>query len=124
MRKLFKNLHCLLFKSGSSGRNWRLIKREFHLYKQRLTEEMDDSETWSLFTVHAKWFVPRLKRFIEVRNGHPGNITDEEWTEILKKILFAFEIISMDDLESLSNNYDEVQEGLQLFSKWYMDLWW
>lgn len=100
--------------------------REPKYSKQRKTIGFDDSETWSLRDTIGNFIIPRLERFIVVNNGTPCELTNEEWLTILNKILLAFKLITRDrgtgiftDEESLS-----VDEGLHLFSKWYMALWW
>jgi len=124
MRKLVKDLFHQAFKQGSySRRNSKLYMRHFSHYKQRLARGFDDSETWSIFTDNSQWLVPRLERFIEIQNGHPGRISEKEWTEILNKILLAHKIIAQDDLIN-SEEIKIVEEGLKLYAEWYLNLWW
>jgi hypothetical protein len=94
------------------------------VHKERLKYGCATSETYSLCVNHAQWLVPRLKRFIQVRGGHPVDINDDEWDAILKKILFAYEIIAEDDWTKEHKHMEEVEEGLDLFRQWYRNLWW
>ena len=83
------------------------------------------------------------------RMGHPGDISEEIWEEYLDKMLYSFEEISIyhkhdpyeiyfkengkkeyndfevpDTVLEESKKYKEkIKEGLDLFSKYYMDLW-
>lgn len=123
MKKLIEDLYNQLFKQGSCGRrNFRLYLRHFTHYKQRLINGYDDSETYSLFTTNSQWLVPRLERFITIKKGHPGDISDEEWNDILNKILKAHKIIAQDDYSS--EDIKIVKEGLKLYAEWYQHLWW
>jgi hypothetical protein len=124
MKKFLYNLYDLFFLSGTTGRSWRLIKREWDLYKQRLKYDFDDSDTWCLATTNAQWIVPRLERFMELRNGHPIGLSDQEWDEILNKILFAFKTIAKDDCTLTYKNHEQIKEGLELYAKYYLNLWW
>jgi hypothetical protein len=91
--------------------------------KQRIKRGFDDSETWSFDCTIAKFALPRLKRFKEVNNGSPRDMTEEEWNNIIDEMIYSFEFISKDicgnDLE-----LNKVNKGLKLFSKYLMYLWW
>ena len=41
------------------------------------------------------------------------------WHEILDKMIYSFDEILKDD----STDQDKIQEGLELFVKYYMNLW-
>lgn len=98
-------------------------KREIKFSKQRLKRGFDDSETWSLYTTIASFIVPRLKRFKKVNNGYPANLTEEEWDTILDKMIFSFENCDHDKLFE-KEFYDKYEEGINLFAKYFMNLWW
>ena len=101
--------------------------REPEFAEQRKVRGFDDSETWSLRDTFADFMVPRLKVFIEKTCGHPCGLMGDEWSVILNKILFAFELVqSIDnrDENPTLEEWDRYQEGMDLFSKWYMNLWW
>ena len=83
-------------------------------------------DTWNLDWAIAKFTLPRLIRFKEVTNGYPGHLESmEQWYEILDKIIAAFTIIVKDN-DFFYNKDDQiiVDEGLDLFRKYYFDLWW
>ena len=49
----------------------------------------------------------------------------EEWHQILDKIIFSFKLVQLDDEEDgIRNRYNEYEEGMQLFSKWFLHLCW
>lgn len=99
-------------------------KREKIFTKQRLTRGFDDSETWSLRDTIAKFIVPRLKVFREVTNGYPGDLTEKKWATILTKIEKAFELVILDKMVWTDKENKIYQEGMQLFSEYFMHLWW
>lgn len=103
---------------------------------QRLQRGFDDTETWNLNSVIARFVLPRLKRFKEVNSGYPMNMTYEEWNEIIDKMIWSFEHYDYD-----SETFDGVdywhlteaqkediqkrhQEGLNLFGEYMGGLWW
>jgi hypothetical protein len=63
---------------------------------------------------------------------HPGDISMEEWNEILDKMIFAFKWSITEDEEAnytlpdkeKEENWKKYEEGMNLFAKWYMGLWW
>lgn len=104
-------------------------KRQETFKQQRLERGFDDTETWNLDYTIASFILPRLKRFKEVSNGYPGTMTFEEWQDILDKIINAFELKANEDETSYTIEEDEanckkIQEGLNLFAKYYSHLWW
>ena len=91
---------------------------------QRLERGFDDTETWNLYVTIAGFVVPRLKRFKEVTIGYPASMTEKEWDECLDKMIFAFEtVLNEDDDIDICDN-EKVVEGLSLFAKHYLHLWW
>jgi hypothetical protein len=106
-----------------------LIKRKIKFFVQRCVRGWDDSQTWNLDYELAKFIAPRLKRFRELNVCHPMEMTSEEWDSTIDKMIFAFEKLSDDDYKwSYDNNQEEihkkVEEGRDLFHKYYYNLWW
>ena len=104
--------------------NWWPTKRDVKFFFQRMTRGWDDSETWNLDTRLAEHILPRLKRFREVTIGCPADISWEEWTAALDKMIAAFEWHAADVNERDENFYTEAQKGIELFAKYYGYLWW
>ena len=103
------------------------IKRSLRFFYQKLTRGWDDSETWNLEATLARHIVPRLKRFKELNNGYPQELTPEAWNEILDEMIFALEFRARDTEEQLDASTEEhtrVQKGLELFGKYWGNLWW
>lgn len=107
------------------------ICRPMRFVAQRLTKGWDDSDTWSLDLTIAEFVLPRLKRFKEVNNGYPGNMTAAQWDEILDKMIYAMEMIACDDItynkadvEEIKDIGNRVDEGCRLFGEYFQGLWW
>ena len=94
--------------------------------EQRLERGFDDTETWDLDYVFAKFMLPRLKRLMKVSN----EIVDwSEDIEDIKKLEKALELIILemesDDVCLLTKEQnDEVKEGLEVLPKLFRKLWW
>jgi len=103
-----------------------LIKRSIKHFYQRLFLGFDDSETWSLDCTIAKFIYPRLIRLKQVSCATPGNVnSNEEWNEILDDMIYAFKTISEDVFyQSNKHQVERVDKGLDLFRKYYFNLWW
>ena len=91
--------------------------------KQRIERGFDDTETFSLDTTIAKFILPRLKRFKEINKAFPEDMTFEEWNLILDKIIESLELITKPEYFSSGKN-PKIQEGIDLFAKYFRYLWW
>jgi hypothetical protein len=116
------------------------IKRRVKFWWQRQTRGFDDSETWSLDNTLAGMIWPRIARLKELNTGYPCDIAydygDEEgpkkWNEYLDKMILAFKLIEEDKCFFGEPNWREkeeeqerkIDEGLDLFRKYYRNLWW
>ena len=101
-------------------------KRQRRFFWQRITRGWDDSETWSLDQPLAKLIAPRLRRFSELRGGHPHGMTEQEWHDTIMKMVDAFEWYASDERwgKDEFKNIEKHQEGIELFAKHYAGLWW
>ena len=101
-------------------------KREKKFAKQRMTQGFDGSETWSLYGTITRFTLPRLKCLKEVMNGYPLGMASEEWDSILDKMINAFELINLYNNAELEDagKHKEIDEGMGLFAKHFLDLWW
>lgn len=130
---------------------------------------VNPKECWCLDYTIAEFVLPRLKKFKKDNNGYPGILSGEdEWDEILDKMILAFDYIIHDDdwwmfnlkydytsglkfeevgrengfirthivkedwVDEIEQNYhieakrrnDVIEEGLELFVKYFRNLWW
>lgn len=86
-------------------------------------------ETWNLYINIATFVLPRLKMFKKYTIGTPGCLqSQEEWFEILDKMILAFEHIEKDDepddLEENKKYQEEINNGIYLFGEYFRYLWW
>lgn len=94
--------------------------------KQRQERGFDDTETWSLFTTISDFIYPRLIAFKEYKCDYPINLTLKNWDEILDKMIFAFKFYSDEykrEKPASIETIQKVQEGMDLFVKYFRDLW-
>lgn len=83
-------------------------------------------ELYNLDSTFAEYIYPRIKAYRKMkRTGYPclDGLTEDGWEEVLLKIENAFKLI----VESNSTLYDDdeikVNEGLEVFSKYFLYLW-
>lgn len=115
---------------GIENVNFSLIDRDDYRWeefkKQRLEQGFDESETWGLDMTIARFIYPRLKCFYNEGEifSHPYGLTSEEWINIVGKMVQAFElIVTTDPVKWTEEQNNIVDEGLDLFRKYFFDLW-
>ena len=98
--------------------------REKEFIKQRIERGFDDSETWSLRDTIANFIIPRLERYIEIVKDKIKQ-TDEE-KEQINSFLTAMKLIARENgaLILTDKEKQELEDGLQNFSKIFLGLWW
>ena len=112
---------------------------------------IDDFDAWSLDNTLSHIIHPALIRLKEIKHGYPelwedGMVThhnydrqlhfdfiDEEvetkylinkWNDILDKMIYAFGRIKEDNsLDISKDEWEKIQEGLDLFAEHYTSLW-
>lgn len=82
-------------------------------------------EIWNTETALAWVIAPRLRAFKDLdKHGCPSDFKDlKEWNDTIQKMIDAFEL-----MKDEYHNFDEeqektIQEGLDLFHKYYRKLW-
>lgn len=103
---------------------WYRIKRSIKYFFQRIFRGWSDRDLWSLDLTIARFTLPRLKRFRERNIGTPGGFTEEEWKETLDMMIYAMESV-VQDCAGMDDDIDweDVQIGLELFGKYFRELW-
>lgn len=100
-----------------------------------LTNDFFFEECWNLDMTLSALILPRLIHFRDNHCGTPGcvfeydekgNILNEEegrqkWEEILDKMIWAFYLYIKEDCNEENNK--QIDEGLELFAKYFYDLW-
>lgn len=104
--------------------------RKIKWFVQRIITGWDDRTLWDLDYHIAKFVLPRLKEFKKNLHNHPGCFnTLEEWDDVLDKIVYSFEHIINDlymldkEVEEIRQIEEKIQEGLELFGKYFRGLW-
>ena len=106
------------------------IKRWFKFRWQRITRGWTDEDTWNLDCVVASFVAPRLRRFKKLNNGFPPDFNEHTWNDAIDKMIYSLERVSKrHDEKEGDQNWDKitcerVNEGLELFGKYFCDLWW
>lgn len=124
---------------------WKIREKlnELKMQKTKSQKGFCVEDTWSV----DYWFlntVPKiLIEFNKNRMGHPTDMTDKEWGNIIDRMIFCFEEANEDtcsqineynfdiDTEKWLKREDEISEyqnnmkneGLELFSKYFWNLW-
>lgn len=127
-------------------------KRQRKKWLKKHGKYVSYSDLWNLDITIANFVVPRLKEFKEKTDGYPGRDdmdTPEKWDEALDKMILAFEyVVNWDEWWIDNPNYDyfntspkekerirkamckererrqaAIDEGLQLFAKYFQSLW-
>jgi hypothetical protein len=109
-------LNNFLYYIKSRKNNRDLFIRDLKFLKQRIIRGWDDSETWSLDFTVAKFMLPRLIRFKELKCGYPCNLTKEEWDKILDEIL-----IMVKEQQTLLRNIMNIQKTFVIVMKMLQD---
>lgn len=91
---------------------------------QRLTRGYDDSEIWVLYSTISKFIYPRLITFKENNSSFPCQLSKSKWNKYLDTMIFTFKSFSNGDALDLNEkDREKAFKGLDLFSKYFLDLW-
>ena len=95
-----------------------------------------DKEMWSLDYSFAKWALPRVLYFkiFCSEHGTPGDfveildngeqiVYEDEWEEVLTKIITALRLIVYDCTTVEKDSNQKIEEGLKLFSVYIRAMW-
>lgn len=84
-------------------------KRQRKKYLKSKGKYISMSELWDLDYNIAKYLLPRLKAFKKNTMSIPLTLTEEEWDDILDKMIIAFEYILSEDSWWIDNpRYDYI----------------
>ena len=102
-------------------------RRAIRYFFYKLRHGFSPAETWSLDYTISSFIIPRLKYFANNLWGYPADLTEEEWDVILGKMILAFETHKAtqetDCCLADENEAKIVKDGMDLFVKYYMNLW-
>ena len=117
--------------------------------KQTISIKIHDYDTWSMDHTLAHIILPMLKQLKETKHGHPANLEEQEWDDIMDEMIWAFEQKCRDhweddyygdydedqkngpmvgsfewiDHEGLKTHQERMTNGFRLFGKYFENLW-
>lgn len=92
---------------------------------QREKRGFDDSELWNLDGTIAKFISPRLSAYVKTvieSNYNSSEMPFDEWLDILKKMDEGFKIMSSDKNRN-EDEVDKMNDAIDLFNKYFFNLW-
>lgn len=110
------------------------MKRNRYLeQKKAKRRNFSEPEMWGLYHTISAWIAPHLEEFLKFYAplATPGNLADEygdergnlEWRRILRKMKYSFECLSAYTGYRPEDDQAKIQEGLELFVKYFRYLW-
>jgi hypothetical protein len=105
---------------------FRYLRERLRWARQRLTRGYADCDIWGLDHYLAKIIYKRLKVFKAMRRcGVPLAFSEhpEEWERVLGDIICAFRIVLDDPCPISLIELGRKEHGLDLFRKYFEDLW-
>jgi hypothetical protein len=105
--------------------------------EREVSISIDNYDTWSMDSTLSLLIHPMLVQLKATQHGHPANMTEQEWNEILDEMIWAFEQKCRDEWESDYYEYEDdnteragakahqerMSNGFRLFGKYYENLW-
>lgn len=110
------------------------IDENFYLFNEkekqldyRYKEDEDGfvpAECWNLDTTFAMYIYSHLCYFRDNCNyGHPGNLSEEQWNNILNKMINGFKLLITNETDVSKTRRKKIDYGLRLFAKYFSALW-
>ena len=94
------------------------ITRRIKWAYQRIKYGWCDRDLWNLDCWFLDVIVPMLKRFKEIKHGHPASMTEEQWNNILDEMIMHFE--NCDENNPVNHN-DKWDKYYNLMTKDYQN---
>lgn len=113
--------------------------------------KIDKNDTWSMDYTLGLIILPMLKQLKATKHGYPVGLTEKKWDAILDKMIWSFEQVvtgyedsqfwivkpelELDgseviwkvegklDKRGMKRHHQKIDEGLELFGKYYRYLW-
>ena len=108
-----------------------LLKRHFKFLCQKLIRGFGNDELWNLNDNLVDYILPRIVAFRSGCASYPMDCTPTEWEDKLDKIVTAFALMKYQEYGEHNDQYrswvkknqEQIDEGLQLFSEYFENLW-
>ena len=102
--------------------------------EQRVKVKIHKYDTWSMDQTLAPIILPMLVQLKATQHGHPANLTEKKWDDILDEMIWAFEQKCRDDWmrdydynkwdsDGATAHQKRMTNGFKLFGKYYENLW-
>ena len=110
------------------------IDENFYLFDEKMKQldcryKEDENgfvpaECWDLDTTFAMYIYSHLCYFRDNCNyGHPGNLSEEQWNNILNKMINGFKLLITNETDVSKTRRKKIDYGLRLFAKYFSALW-
>ena len=118
------------------------LRRKIKYAIQRVSKGYDDCDVFEFYDSFIKRNIKILKDFKKNLQGHPGNLTDEEWNNVLQEIIDCLKNSDEDKViqklfgDDFYDNWsiekqkqvDEFREhnknkAFELLNQWFFNLW-
>ena len=110
------------------------IDENFYLFDEKMKQldcryKEDENgfvpaECWNLDTTFAMYIYSHLCYFRDNCNyGHPGNLSEEQWNNILNKMINGFKLLITNEIDVSKTRRKKIDYGLRLFAKYFSALW-
>lgn len=96
---------------------------------QILTRGYSDRNVWAMCDDIAKLNIKLLTELRDNGHGYPGGLTEKKWKKILTKMIEGFEAhLSIIELSGFDTKLHkkatkQFEEGMALYTQWYLSLW-
>jgi hypothetical protein len=101
---------------------------------QSIKVKIDKWDTWSMDHTLSHIILPMLIQLKATQHGHPANLTEKGWNDILDEMIWAFEQKCRDDWmrdydynkwdsDGATAHQKRMTNGFKLFGKYYENLW-
>lgn len=93
--------------------------------EQDIEIHIDKWDTFNVDVTLAYIIIPVLQGYRDNLHGWPNDLADmKDWEEILDKMIWAFTVhLEDEDFDLSKEERNRVQEGFDLFGKYYRNLW-
>jgi len=94
--------------------------------RQRAERGFSDADCWSLDHYLATIIAGALRQLRKASAGYPADLTKERWDAILAKMTRGFEAVDQHlfDPGLTEEEQRQFRRSMQLFRRWFFDLWW
>lgn len=112
------------------------IDENFYLFDEKMKQldcryKEDENgfvpaECWNLDTTFAMYIYSHLCYFRDNCNyGYPGNLSEEQWNNILNKMIEGFRLLITREENDIPSKTKEkkIKYGIRLFAKYFSALW-